>query len=243
MPTALNQKVAHLIRDFRAVHQLAELIEHELEKRIVARLGLIKIEALQSILGAYKNDIKRSNATAPRATVQDLEDQIRQLTKDVETGIRDARNANVGHSLALPVERIPEHWLFMGRSSFSILEQDLKDIETLLSRLDSAYSPIALPPFDPAIIRTWSEPSGLGPKGVVRGAFIYAGPWTPDIISVFPGNTPFQDASIRVLGLRLMLRQIGLLMRPFWLEGGPVTVWERLLLELAMIDFFSLEEA
>jgi hypothetical protein len=40
MPTDLSVKVAHLIRDFVAVRHLAEFIEHELEKRVVARLGL-----------------------------------------------------------------------------------------------------------------------------------------------------------------------------------------------------------
>jgi hypothetical protein len=242
MPVALNQKVAHVIRDFRAVHQLVESIDYELEKRIVARLGLIKIEALQSIIGAYKNEIKRTT-TAPPATIQDLEGRIRTLTKDVETGIREARNANIGHSLALPIERIPDHWLFMGRSSFSILEQDLQEIEKILSALDNSYQPATqLPVLDAGLIQSWSEPTALGAKGVIRGAFVYAGPWTPDIVALLPGNTAFQDASIRVLGLRLMLRQIGILSLPFWLAGGPVGLWEKLLLELALIDYFSLEE-
>jgi hypothetical protein len=243
MPIALGQKVAHLVRDFRAVHRLVESIDYELEKRIVARLGLIKIEALQSIIGAYKNEIKTA-PSARAALVQDLEERIRMLTRDVETGIREARNATVGHCLYQAFERIPDHWLFMGRSSFSILEHDLQEIEILLSALDSSYQPIAqVPVLDSSIIQSWSEPTALGAKGAIRGAFIYAGPWTPDVIAILPGNTAFQDASIRVLGLRLMLRQVGILWTPLWLAGGPVDLWERLLLELTLIDFYSLEEA
>jgi hypothetical protein len=60
MACDLNIKTARLISDFRAVFKLVEFIEHELEKRIVARLGLIKVEALIALAGAYKNEIKRN---------------------------------------------------------------------------------------------------------------------------------------------------------------------------------------
>jgi hypothetical protein len=59
MPCDLHIKVPRLISDFRAVLALTEFIEHELEKRIVARLGLIKIDALIAIAGTCKNQIGR----------------------------------------------------------------------------------------------------------------------------------------------------------------------------------------
>src|SRR5215471_14068456 len=108
MSVDLAVKVAHLIRDFRAVLCLVEFIEHELEKRIVARLGLVKVEALHSIASAYKNDIKRAIDPPRRADIAPLEDMLAQLRLDVDSGIRDMRNAQVGHSLQLPIEQIPE---------------------------------------------------------------------------------------------------------------------------------------
>jgi hypothetical protein len=98
-------------------------------------------------------------------------------------------------------------------------------------------------PLDGNLAEFWRAPDRLGPPAGVRGAVIYAGPWTPDVVGLMPGGTVLQDASLRVLGLRLMLRQIGILMLPFWLEGGPVGMWERLMLELSIINFFALEEA
>ena len=60
MAVDLAKKVAHLALDFRATVQLVQFIPYELEKRIVARLGLVKIEAPYGILGAYKNELKRA---------------------------------------------------------------------------------------------------------------------------------------------------------------------------------------
>lgn len=173
-----------------------------------------------------------------------MEQLLTHLRVDVESGIRDARNAQVGHSLGLPVERIPEHWLFMGHSTFSILEQDLGKIDAALRSLDSGYTGAqSLPALDPKLRDSWCAPEALGPVNSVRTALVYAGPWTPDVVSLMPGGTPFQDASLRVIGLRLMLRQLGLLILPFWQASGQVGLWERLLLELSIIDFFALEEA
>lgn len=244
MATDLNIKVAHLVRDFSAVRLLAEFIEHELEKRVVARLGLIKIEALNTVAGAYKNEIKRKATPDKAGAIKDLENLLTRLRVDVEGGIRDARNAQVGHSLGLPVERIPEHWLFMGHSTFAILEQDLGAIDAALRTLDSGYlGAQSIPALDSKLRDFWSAPKALGPANAIRTALVYAGPWTPDVVSLMPGGTAFQDASLRVIGLRLMLRQLGFLILPFWQAGGPVSVWERLLLELSIIDFFALEEA
>jgi hypothetical protein len=69
------------------------------------------------------------------------------------------------------------------------------------------------------------------------------GLWTPDVIAPISRDQGLQSASIRVLGLRLSIRQIGLLLLPFWNQGGPVSVYKQLLIELCVVDFFSLEEA
>lgn len=44
MAKHLPGKVARLISDFLTIGELTKLIEHEMEKRIVARHGLVKLE-------------------------------------------------------------------------------------------------------------------------------------------------------------------------------------------------------
>jgi hypothetical protein len=243
MPRDLPRKVAHLIRDFRAIHTLIDYIDHEFEKKTVARLGLVKIEALSAILGTYKNQIKRSLGTAQATIISDLELVLARLRKDVDDGVRKARNTQVGHSLKLGFVNIPEQWLFMGHSTFTILNDDLTEIQILITRLDSSY--VAAPQLAkiPKKYKDfWRDQKQLGPPQTIRCATVYAGMWTHDIVSPLASGTAFQDATIRVFGLRLFLRQIGILIRPF-LEEKTICIWERLLIELAMIDFFSLEEA
>ena len=57
------------------------------------------------------------------------------------------------------------------------------------------------------------------------------------------GSSILDDASIRVLGLRLSIRQLGFIFLPYWVEGGVETIYERLLIEMSVNDYFSLEEA
>ncbi|MEH2485876.1 hypothetical protein [Bradyrhizobium sp. AZCC 2230] len=244
MAVDLNLKVARLIADFRSTLALIDFIQHELEKRIVARLGLIKIEALISLAGTYKNEVKRSLGPSGAAAVQALEVLLAQLRKDVDGGVRSVRNALVGHSLALNLREIPENWLFLGHSTFTILSQDLDRIDDEFAKLDPAYVKATQPsPLDPALLTFWSAPNVLGPVGAARVVTMPTGLWTPDVVAPVPGGTKLQDASIRVLGLRLSIRQAGLLFLPFWAIGGTVSTYERLLLELTVVDFFALEEA
>jgi hypothetical protein len=233
-----------LIRDFRATLVLAEFIPYELEKRIVARLGLVKVEALASIIGAYKNDLKRASGSAKAAEIAAFESLISRLSNDVATGIRDARNIQIGHSLAQTLQGIPEKWLFMGRSSYTVLSDDLSEIETAIQGLDQAYVSLSVgagPP--PDLLAAWYAIPDLGPPGAIRFAQVYAGPWTPDIASMMPGGSSLQDASLRVLGLRLMIRQVGLLLQPLIQRGMDKGLWGRLLYEIVLIDLFALEEA
>jgi hypothetical protein len=52
-----------------------------------------------------------------------------------------------------------------------------------------------------------------------------------------------QDASLRVLGLCIMMRQLGMVLVPILAAEGYGSVPARLLHELAVIDLFALEEA
>jgi len=244
MAIDLAKKVAHLARDFRETLQLVEFIPYELEKRIVARLGLVKIEALHGILGAYKNELRRAASGTRNYEIAELERLITKMKTDVDTGIRNARNVQVGHSLALGFGEIPEHWLFMGHSTFSILSQDIGEIETIIQTLDATYSAAPAPPVPHAsLLPAWRHPNLLGPPAALRFAQVYAGPWTPDVASILPGGHPMQDASLRVLGLCIMMRQLGMVLVPVIAAEGYGSVRARLLHELTMIDFFALEEA
>ncbi len=244
MPVDLNIKVTRLISDFRAVLALTEFIEHELEKRIIARLGLIKIEALIAIAGTYKNEIRRNLGVRGRTAVTNLETLVTRLRTDVDTGIGNIRNAMAGHLLQLNITEIPSHWLFMGHSTYTILAQDLDQIDLEFRQLDGAYpGAITPPPPDPAFLVGWRLPNVLGPPDALRVVTMQTGLWTPDVIAQVPGGGTFQDASRRVLGLRLSIRQLGFILQPFWCLGGPVSAYERLLIELSIVDFFALEEA
>lgn len=244
MSVDLPQKIAHLCRDFRATLAFVEFIPYELEKRIVARLGLVKIEALASIAGTFKNELKRVYRATKPTEIAHLETLLTQLRRDVGKGIRECRNAQAGHSLALQIKAIPDQWLFMGHSSYSILVDDLNKIEAAIAAIEPAYTPLQLPPLpDAGILADWAATDGLDNPADIRFAQVYAGPWTPDVASVFPGGHPMQDASLRVMGLSVMIRQMGLLLRPFFHRGEEYGPWAQLLTELGLIDLFSLEEA
>jgi hypothetical protein len=244
MAVELAKKISHLARDFRATLELVEFIPYELEKRIVARLGLVKIEALHGILGAYKNQLKRASSGSDQNKIVDLERLIERLKRDIDGGIRAARNAQAGHNLTQSFQEIPEHWLFMGHSTFSILSDDIAEIETLIQLIDANYRAAPVPlPAAPSLLLAWAHPSVLGPPNAVRFAQVYAGPWTPDVASILPGGHPMQDAGLRVLGLCIMLRQLGMVLVPMIASEGYDSVRTRLLHELAMIDLFALEEA
>jgi|GEM_PF-4275233 len=224
--------------------ELVGFIPYELEKRIVARLGLIKVEALYSLLGAYKNELRRGTDGTRSNEIDELERLINRLKIDVDSGIRTARNAQAGHSLGQSFSEIPEHWLFMGHSTFSILLQDIAEIETVIRSIDARYT-MAPAPSAPnaALLTAWAHPSVLGPVGEIRFAQVYAGPWTPDVVSMLPGGHRMQDASLRVLGLCMMIRQLGLVLVPIIASEDYGSIRVRLLHELALIDFFALEEA
>jgi hypothetical protein len=179
MAIDLAKKVAHLARDFRATLQLVEFIPYELEKRIVARLGLVKVEALHSIVGTYKNELKRSVGETRGKEIAELERLIDRLRTDIDGGIRAARTAQAGHSLALSFREIPEHWLFMGHSTFSILSQDIAEIETLIHSIDATYTAAPAPSVpDTSLLPAWSHPNLLGAPSALRFAQVHAGPWT-----------------------------------------------------------------
>lgn len=201
MKTDIPAKVARLIEDFWAVSKLVNYIEHELEKRIVARLGLFKFDALSSLLPAYKNDLTLRYRA--HARIGELKQLISQMRIDHDNGIRATRHSLSGHSLHLSPEQIGEGWLFLKKSSYDILAGDLHDIDRVLSSIDTTGYPgaEAAPPIPGDLRSRWRQPDLLGDPEQVRHVHVYAGIWSSGVSSIVPGNTTVQDVTLRVAGL------------------------------------------
>ena len=58
MAKHLPGKVARIISDFLTIGELTKLIEHEMEKRVVARHGLVKLDALLNLVARLKNEFR-----------------------------------------------------------------------------------------------------------------------------------------------------------------------------------------
>jgi hypothetical protein len=82
MALHLPGKVSRLISDFLTIERLADLIEHELEKRVVARHGLVKLDSLLELLPRLKNEMRQALPANQRGRVADLERMIARLRKD-----------------------------------------------------------------------------------------------------------------------------------------------------------------
>lgn len=241
MQTDIPAKVARLVGDFWAVSELANYIEHELEKRIVARLGLFKIDALSNLLPVYKNEL-RSRYRGHRK-IEELQSLVDQLRVDHDTGIRATRHSLAGHSLHLCPEQIGEGWLFLKKSSYGILSEDLCEIDRVLLSIDSTDYPgaSAAPPIPGNLRNHWSQPKLLGDPDQVRHVQVYAGIWSPGVSSIVPGNTTVQDVTLRVAGLMTYLLQVEKLTVPVPFHFRPA-VYRRLLYELLVSDLVALEE-
>ena len=241
MQTDIPAKVARLIGDFWAVSELANYIQHELEKRIVARLGLFKIDALSNLLPVYKNDLRSRYRGHGR--IGELQSLVDQLRVDHDTGIRATRHSLAGHSLHLAPEQIGEGWLFLKKSSYGILSEDLREIDRVLLCIDATDYPgaEAAPPIPGNLRSYWSQPELLGDPEQVRHVLVYAGIWSPGVSSIVPGNTTVQDVTLRVAGLMTYLLQVERLTVPIPFHFRP-PIYRRLLYELLVSDLVALEE-
>lgn len=241
MQTDIPAKVARLIEDFWAVSELANYIEHELEKRIVARLGLFKIDALSNLLPVYRNDLRHRYRGHGR--IGELQGLVDQLRVDHDTGIRATRHSLAGHSLHLAPEQIGEGWLFLKKSSYGILAEDLYEIDRVLLSIDSTDYPGAetAPPIPGNLRDHWSQSELLGDPDQVRHVQVYAGIWSPGVSSIVPRNTTVQDVTLRVAGLMTYLLQVEKLTVPIPFNFRPST-YRRLLYELLVSDLIALEE-
>lgn len=236
MALHLPEKISRTIGDFGEIVALTEIIEHELEKRMVARHGLVKLDALVPLLAQYKNEIKvRQGAQA----VAQLHDLIARLRRDLEgSPFEVGRDALGAHALKLDLQKIVSTWHFMNTTTFTIVLDDLHEIDAEIHRLEPTYIPAPSAHADPAWRAVWRDPKLLGDPNVPRLAVVYPGLVTAGIVAMLPGGAPAQDALIRANGLAIFLHQTQRLMLPV---GGSSAAF-RLFAEMWVNDFVALWE-
>lgn len=245
MAKHLPGKVARAISDFLTIGELTKLIEHEMEKRIVARHGLVKLDALLNLIARLKNEICNALPPGQKKDVDQLEELIRRLRKDLENSdMETGRDAMAAHALRLDLMRIVDVWRCMGETTFGVLVGDLKEIDTELRRLSTAY-PKEFPypgasasSVDPKWQEFWRHESILGDPNRPRLANIYPGLATAGIVAPVPGGHPAQDVTIRASGLATFLRQIRIMLQAVN-RGSEV---ERLCAEMLVNDYCALWE-
>lgn len=245
MAKHLPGKVARAIGDFLTIGELTKLIEHEMEKRIVARHGLVKLDALLNLIARLKNEIRDALPQDQRRDVDPLEGLIRRLRKDLENSdMETGRDAMAAHALRLDVIRIVDAWKCMGETTFGVLDADLREIDAELHRLSTAYPRVLPYPgasaslVDPKWQEFWRHESNLGDSNRPRLANIYPGLATAGIVAPVPGGHPAQDATIRTAGLATFLRQIRIMLQAVS-RGSEV---ERLFAEMMVNDYCALWE-
>jgi hypothetical protein len=240
----LPGKVARAISDFLTIGELTKLIEHEMEKRIVARHGLVKLDALLNLIARLKNEIRDATPPGQKKDVDSLERLIGRLRKDLENSdMETGRDAMAAHALRLDLRRIVETWKCMGETTFGVLEADLREIDAELNRLSSAYPNLSYPGasaslVDPKWQEFWRHESNLGDPNRPRLANIYPGFATAGIVAPIPGGNPAQDATIRTSGLATFLRQVRIMLQAVN-RGSEV---ERLFAEMMVNDYCALWE-
>ena len=240
MAKHLSGKTSRLISDFLTIVELTDFIEHEMEKRIVARHGLVKIDAILKIAPRLKNEVK-SRIPNGTVAVRQLESLLSRLRNDYEgSGLEIGRDAMSAHALHLDLQRIVDTWSFMNKTVFAVLADDLREIDRELAQLDPNYPQAVTPLLDKSWKAAWSSENLLGSPSRPRMAIIYGGLATAGISTAVPGGAPAQDATIRVGGLMTFINQIDRLVTPVGTGNGTVN---RLFAEMLLIDFCALWEA
>lgn len=236
MPQHLPEKISRTIGDFYQIDALVAAIEHQLEKRMVARHGTVKLDALVPLLARYKNVLK---AQVGLGAVAHLNSLIARLRKDLEgSPFEVGRDAFSAHALKLDLQRIFVTWKFMNVTTFSILRDDLKEIDAELEKLEPAYISAPAPNVDLGWRVAWRDEKMLGDPRRYRFATIYPGLATVGVVAPLSGGAPAQDAIIRACGLATFLNQTIKLIYPV----PTASTAYRLLCEQLVNDFMALWE-
>lgn len=245
MAQHLPGKVARLISDFLTIGELTTLIEHEMEKRIVARHGLVKLDALLTLVARLKNEVRDALPPTQKKVVGPLEDLIARLRKDLEkSAMATGRDALAAHALHLDLMRIVDAWKCMGETTYGVLASDLKQIDAELLGLASSYPAALTYPgaftfsVEQGWQALWRDDTYLGDPNRPRFATVYPGLATAGIVATLPGGHPSQDVTIRATGIATFLRQVRIMLQAVG-RGSEV---ERLFAEMMLNDYCALWE-
>ncbi len=216
-----------------------------MEKRIIARHGLVKLDALLNLIARLKNEIRDALPPGQKKKVDPLEGFVKRLRQDLENSdMETGRDAMAAHALRLDLVRIVDTWSCMGRTTFGVLEADLKEIDAELHRLSSAHPKVISYPgaatfsVEPRWQTFWRDESNLGDPSRPRLANIYPGLATAGIVAPVPGGNLAQDATIRTSGVATFLRQERIMLQA--VNRG--TEVERLFAEMMINDYFAFWE-
>lgn len=239
MPVHLPGKVSRLIGDLRTIFALVDCIEHDMEKRIVARHVLVKIDALLLRLPELKNEIRDALPQPRRRAVAPLEALIKRLRNDYGgTELSLVRDALEAHALKLDLEDINDAWRFMCATTFGVLASDIEDIEAEIAKLrGTKHVHAGSANVDSGWCTLWRRDDWLGDPSAKRYVVIYPAIGTANVGAVLP-NHAVHDVTIRAAGLATYLRQVRILIEP----TSPGSNAERVLAEIMVNDYCALWE-
>lgn len=237
MALDLDKKVARLIRDFHSIAALANTIPHEMERRIIARHAMVKLDALLLLLPRLKNEIKKSGVNTG-GNISALEALIRRLGFDYNgQEFETIRDAAAAHSLKLDLERLFKTWTHLGPTLIQVIQARLDEIEVELKAVTSGsyVSEGAIPPATNLVAEITDI---LGDPKRPRIATIYPGIAIAGISGPLPGGHPLQDSLIRVVGLATFLRQVQAMLG----AASLLPAHRQLLMEIFVNDYMAMRE-
>ncbi len=239
MALHLKEKVSRTIGDMRTIAVLVDLIDHELEKRIVARHLPVKIDGFISLLSRLKNDLRRNEYKDRPGKLKALIELTGRLRMDYDGGpLEAARDAMAGHSLQMDLSDAADAWTFLGKSTFAILMSDVDEIEAELKALIPAYVATAPDVLDPAVKVKWANEDHLGDPNAIRLISTTTGIATAGAVSAMPTMSKSQECLFRANSLMTSLFQIRKLIDPV----QPFSVIDRVLAEILINDYLALWE-
>lgn len=239
MSQQLQEKISQAINDFRCIVNVVNLIDHEMEKRIIARHVCVKLDALIVLLPQLKNKILKNILKNDNKKISKIDNLIRRLRKDYKSSeMKRVRDAMTAHALHMDLVNIVISWKVLGRTFFSILSSDLDEIEAELITLDPAYLPLPLSSIDPNLKNIWNQKNHLDDPSKIRMCNLYQGLGTAGIVSVIPNTSLLQDVMVRANGLAIFMRQVRIVLIPVDYD----TVLERNLAEILLNDYLAFWE-
>jgi hypothetical protein len=108
-----------------------------------------------NLVARLKNEIRDAFPSGQKKDVDPLEGLIKRLRNDLENSdMETGRDAMAAHALRLDLMRVVDTWRCMGETTYGVLEADLKEIDSELKRLSTAYPRFLAYPGSPLVGRS-----------------------------------------------------------------------------------------